>query len=197
MTSRHLVRWLAGLLFLVLPGQAAQGQSPSGAVIMKSKNSGLIQWWVVDPASGVAAFYGGDLLAICREEPDAHDLVDVMEVDIQDIRNNMVLSGKDVGASLWDHAPPFRVPGLCRDILARGSPMASGTANVRFTVADLEAMFDPTRENRHRASYGMTAQGLLTTPQGETLRVNAHYRCVAVADQPGARRCTQGVKVGS
>jgi hypothetical protein len=79
-----------------------------------------------------------------------------MEVDIQDIRNNMVLSGKDVGASLWDHAPPFRVPALCRDILARGSPMASGTANVRFTVADLEAMFDPTRENRHRASYGGT-----------------------------------------
>lgn len=194
MTIRF-ARIITGVILLGLPVPGALAQAPTGPVVMKTRNSTLLQWWIVDPQSGVAAFYGGDILAICREEPNAHDLLDLVEVDVGDIRNNMIASGKEIGASLWDHAPPFRVPALCQDILARGTPMASGTADLVFTAADLEAMFDPTRENRHRAAFGMTAQGQMRTPRGEDLRVNAHYRCTAVADQPGAQRCVQGVEV--
>jgi hypothetical protein len=62
------------LLLVGLWSDGAHAQGATGPIMMRSEGSTELQCWIVDPTSGVAAFYGGDIVAICKEEPDAHDL---------------------------------------------------------------------------------------------------------------------------
>jgi hypothetical protein len=189
MRSVVIIRRVAATLLLLFASyEAAAAQAPSGPVVVRSPNSSAFQVWIVDPGTGVAAFYGGDIVAICREEPDAHDLLDMTEVyDPQDLAMVFAAQGKDIGASLWDRAPPFNAR-LCQDILARGAPLATGTADVTSTGRFPQTWADPDV----MGVYGLTAQGTMTTPQGETLRVNGHWRCQGRAPES---RCTQGLVV--
>lgn len=185
MSSSKLFRALTAaiLVFGAWTG-VADAQAPSGPVVMRSENSAVLQWWIVDPESGIAAFYGGDIVAICEAEPDAHDLLDLQEVqNPEDVV--YVAPGEGIGTSLWDRAPVFRVPGLCEDLLTRDGPMATGTADLMFTGRFPETWGDP-------STYGMAARASMLTPEGDTLRVNAHYRCRWDGD---SQRCTQGVVV--
>lgn len=184
----------AGLLLAGAWPDVADAQSRSGPIVMRSANSSVLQWWIVDPGTGVAAFYGGDIVAICKAEPGAHDLLDLQEVDIPNDANrrNSLFRGKRIGASLWDRAPPFNGR-LCADILARGAPMATGTADLTFNGADLASFLDP--DNRNASTYGMNAHGTMRAPDGQTLRVNAHYRCRWDGNDNRTLRCTQGVAV--
>jgi hypothetical protein len=159
----------------------------SRSVIMRSQN--VITWWVVDEVSGQAAFYGGDIIAICRDDPAGYDLLEFQEVQApNEIATNLVAQGRDVGASLWDRAPPFVMPRLCHDILARGAPMATGTADITITGRFPVTWADPDVVS----PFGMTATGTMETREGATMRVNAQYRCVT---RGGDMRCTQNLTV--
>jgi len=187
---KHADRCRRVAIVTLLAGAWAVGltaQAPEGPVVMRSEN--LITWWVVDPTSGVAAFYGGDIIAICQEDPEGYDLLDFQNVSQpNEVARNLVAKGDDVGMSLWDHAPPFVGARLCADILARGTPMATGTADITITGRFPTTWADPDVT----APFGLAARGTLTTPEGETLNVTSHYRCVA---RGGEQRCTQGVVV--
>lgn len=188
---KHIARGRTLVLATLLTGTLAVGlaaQGPEGAVIMRSENH--ITWWVVDPSSGVAAFYGGDIIAICNEDPEGWDLLDFQDVSQpNDVARNLVAKGDDIGTSLWDHAPPFIVPRLCADILARGAPMAIGTSDITITGRFPTTWADPDVT----APFALSARGTLTTPDGETLDVTSRYHCVR--SRSGERRCTQGVVV--
>lgn len=180
---------LAGLFLLAaIPGTAtAQGDGP---VVMRSENSTVLQLWIVDPQSGLAAFYGGDILAICRNEPDGHDLTDLQSVyDPREAAQVFLQKGKNVRASLWESAPPFS-PRLCQDILSRPGPMATGTADIVATGRWPTDWSDP--DPNVQTVYGATANGTMTTSEGEVLRVNSHWRCRGWSTDT---RCTQGVNV--
>jgi hypothetical protein len=183
-------RCAAAVLLLVgLWSDGAHAQGATGPIMMRSEGSTELQWWIVDPTSGVAAFYGGDIVAICKEEPDAHDLVDLQELKAPaGIASNLLAQGKDIGASLWERAPTFSVPQLCRDILSQDTPLATGTAALTFTGRFPKIWNDP----EVLSPYGMAAQGDMLTPDGESIGVNAHYRCVKNRERT---RCTQGVTV--
>lgn len=176
---------------LLLSAMAQGTAVAQGPVVMRSENSSALQLWIVDPESGLAAFFGGDLLAICRGEPDAHDLTDLQQVyDPQEAAVAFVEQGQDIGASLWDHAPPFAVPALCQDILSRPGPMATGMADITATGRWPADWSNP--DPKVQTVYGATARGTMRTPDGETLRVNGHWRCQG----GGANtRCTQGLQV--
>lgn len=190
MRSVTLIRpAVTGLLLVAVAHGTAAAQNGTGPLVMRSENSSALQVWIVDPESGLAAFYGGDLLAICRDEPGGHDLVDIQEVyDPQEMAKVFVEQGKDVGASLWDHAPPFVVPRLCQDILSRPGPMATGTANLTTSGRFPLSWTDPVGVT----VYGMTARGTMSTPDGESLRVNGHWRC---RGQGTDTHCTRGLVV--
>lgn len=178
----------ACLLLLAMAHAPATAQDASEPVVVRSEDSSLFQVWVVDPESGLAAFFGGDIVAICRNEPDAHDLLDITEVyEPQELASVFAARGTDIGASLWDHAPPFN-PRLCQDILAREGPIATGTASMASTGRFPRTWADPSV----KTVYGITAQGTMQTTEGETLRVNAHWRCQG---QSTDTRCSQGVVV--
>lgn len=182
----------AVFLFTLIGGSAGtlEAQDPSGSVVMRSEN--IITWWVVDPSSGVAAFYGGDIIQICSDDPEGHDLLDFQEVhQPNEVAFALVAKGDDIGSSLWDHPPPFIMPRLCHDILSRDGPMATGTADITVSgrfITDWDALDAPGAVS----TFGMTARGTMQTPDGATLRVDSRYRC---AQGGGERRCTQGVDV--
>lgn len=182
---------VAALFLWAMTQGTAVAQVGSGPVVMRSENSSALQLWIVDPESGLAAFYGGDILAICRNEPDAHDLTDLQQVyDPQGMAVVFVEQGKDIGASLWEHAPPFVVPGLCQDILSRPGPIATGTADIVATGRWPADWSNP--DPKVQTVYGATARGTMRTPDGETLRVNGHWRCQGGG---ATTRCTQGLAV--
>jgi hypothetical protein len=195
MSYRRSVVGVGVLLLGTATGRGgAQTPSRSGPIVMRSAESSLLQWWTVDPQSGLAAFYGGDIVAICKNEPGAHDLLDLSTVDIpqRDTRSNTVAKGDDVGASLWEHAPPFNAH-LCADILSRPGPIATGTAQVTATASDLESYLSADVKNR--TTYGVMGRGTMNAPDGTVYRVTSHYRCT-FGGQTGARdRCVQGVEV--
>lgn len=175
------------LLVGVSAGSPLHGQASPESVLMLSEDT--ITWWVVDSSSGLAMFYGGDIVKICSDDPEGYDLLAFQEVrQPNDVATNLVAKGEDIGASLWDHAPPFVMPRLCTDILSRSGPMATGTADLTLIGRFPTTWSDPDVV----APYGLTASGTMTTPDGETLRVNARYRCVA---RGAEQRCTQGVTV--
>lgn len=175
------------MLVGVWAGSPLHAQDSPESVVMRSQNT--ITWWVVDSSSGLAMFYGGDIVKICSEEPEGYDLLEFHEVQQpNDVATNLVAKGDGIGASLWDHAPPFVMPRLCTDILSRNGPMATGTADLTFIGRFPATWSDPDVV----APYGLTASGTMTTPVGETLRVNARYRCVATGAK---QRCTQGLTV--
>lgn len=179
---------VALLLMLVVASTDSLGaQESPRSVIMHSKN--VITWWVVDEATGQAAFYGGDIVAICSDDAAGYDLLDFQEVQApNEIATNLVAKGSDVGASLWDRAPPFVMPRLCHDILARGAPLATGTADITITGRFPVTWADPDVVS----PFGMTASGTMMTPDGATVRVHAQYRCVT---RGGEMRCTQNLSV--
>lgn len=183
---RLLILSLFLLSAIANPGPL-EAQASARSVVMRSE--GIVTWWVVDPGTGQAAFYGGDIVAICRDDPDGYDLVDFHEMEAPGaVATTMVGRGSDVGASLWDHAPPFVMPRLCTDILSRGAPLAVGTANITMTGRFPVAWGDPDVVS----PFGLTANGTMRTPGGETLRVHSQYRCVA---RSADMRCTQNVTV--
>lgn len=194
MSPQSIRGFVVALLFTGAWPAIVASQTASGPVVMRSQGSTVLQWWVVDPTSGVAAFYGGDIIAICNAAPGGHDLLDLQQVDIPDdaARENWLAKGDDIDASLWDHAPPFNA-GLCADILAREGPMATGTARLTFTGNDISSFLDP--DNRNTSTYGMNAHGTMRAPDGRTLRVNANYRCKWDGNDNRTVRCTQGVVV--
>lgn len=175
------------LMLVVAATDSLRAQESPRSVIMKSQN--VITWWVVDEATGQAAFYGGDIVAICNDDPAGYDLLDFQEVQApNEIATNLVAKGRDVGASLWDRAPPFVMPRLCHDILARGAPLAIGTADITITGRFPVTWADPDVVS----PFGMTASGTMTTPDGAAVLVNAQYRCVT---RGGEMRCTQNLSV--
>lgn len=183
-------RCAAAVLLLVgLWSDGAHAQGVTGPIVMRSEGSTELQWWIVDPTSGVAAFYGGDIVAICKEEPDAYDLLDLHELKAPaGIASNLLAQGEGIGASLWGRAPTFSYPLLCRDILSQDAPMATGTAAVTFN-----GRFPETWNDSDVVSpYGMAAQGDMLTPDGQSIGVNAHYRCVKSRERT---RCTQGITI--
>lgn len=183
---RHAGPFFATILLLVGWTSPLEAQNAEGPIIMRSQ--GTIQWWAVDPRTGQAAFYGGDIVAICNEEPGGHDLVDLQVVHPPaDLAQSVTARGEDVGASLWDHAPPFN-PNLCADILSREGPLAVGTADLTWSGRIAVDWGNPDVTT----PYGMAAHGTMRTPEGETLRVNSHFRCVYTG---GNTKCTQGVQV--
>jgi hypothetical protein len=107
--------------------------------------------------------------------------------DPQEVATMFEARGREIGASLWSHAPPFNAR-LCQDILSRKVPIATGTATMAATGRFPQTWGDPDV----MTVYGVTAQGTMRTPQGETLRVNSHWRCQG--DGPETR-CAQGVVV--
>lgn len=180
----------SAIFLLVLAGGSAgslEAQGSQGSIVMRSQN--VITWWVVDPSSGVAAFHGGDIIAICSGDPSGYDLLDFREVQApNDVATNLVARGRSIGASLWDPAPPFVMPRLCHDILARGAPIAIGTADITITGRFPVTWADPDVVS----PFGMTARATMQTPDGRSLQVNSHYRCVT---KPPEMECTQGVTV--
>jgi hypothetical protein len=184
---------LAPAIMLALFGVAASSvpasviaQAAPGSVVMRSQN--VITWWVVDPSTGLTAFYGGDIIAICNDNPDGYDLLDFQEAHApNDIATNLVAKGKGIGASLWDHAPPFRMPALCQDILSRGAPKATGTADLTITGRFPVTWADPTVVS----PFGMTARATMHTPDGQVIRVSSQYRCVS---RGADMQCTQSVQ---
>ncbi len=182
-----ILRAVVPSMLVAAASGSLQAQEPPRSVIMRSQN--VITWWVVDPASGRAAFYGGDIVAICRDDPDGYDLLDFQEAQApNDLATNLVAKGSGIGASLWESPPPFVMPRLCHDILARGEPMARGTADITITGRFPVTWADP----RVVSPFGMTASGTMLTPTGETLHVQSHYRCVWRDD---AMRCTENVTI--
>lgn len=179
----------AVFLFTLIGGSAGtlEAQDPSGSVVMRSEN--IITWWVVDPSSGVAASYCGDIIQICSDDPEGHDLLDFQVVDQpNEVAFALVAQGDDIGSSLWDHQPPFIMPRLCHDILSRDGPMATGTADLTVSGRFIEDWDAPGAVH----PFGMTARGTMQTPDGATLHVDSRYRCV---QKDGEMRCTQGVHV--
>jgi hypothetical protein len=186
-TATRMLRLVIMLMLVVAGTDSLRAQEQPRSVIMRSQN--VITWWVVDEATGQAAFYGGDIVAICSDDPAGYDLLEFQEVQApNEIATNLVAKGRDVGASLWDRPPPFVMPRLCHDILARGAPMATGTADITITGRFPVTWADPDVVS----PFGMTASGSMKTPEGATLRVNAQYRCVT---RGGEMRCTQNLSV--
>jgi hypothetical protein len=178
---------------LLLAG-AVQGTAKAqvnGPVVIRSEDSTVLQLWIVDPETGVAAFYGGDIIAICQNDPDGHNLTDLQTVyGPQELAEVFVQKGRNVGASLWDPAPPFVVPRLCQNILSRPGPVATGTADIVATGRWPTDWSDP--DPKVQTVYGATARGTMRTPAGETLRVESHWRCRGWSTDT---RCTEDVVV--
>lgn len=185
---RYAMRVLSVVMLLMLMAtDSLRAQESPRSVIMRSQN--VITWWVVDEASGQAAFFGGDIVAICGDDPAGYSLLEFQEVQApNEIATNLVAKGRDVGASLWDRAPPFVMPRLCQDILARDGPLATGTADITITGRFPVTWADPDVVS----PFGMTAAGTMQKTDGSTLRVNAQYRCVT---RGGDMRCTQNLSV--
>lgn len=173
MTVRTITLAAALLLATVAAGPL-EAQSSSGAVIMRS--AGHITWWVVDSDSGTAAFFGGDIAAICSGDPSGYDLLDFREVtDPREVARTMQARG-EVGVSVWDSPPPFVMPRLCNDILSRDGPSAVGTAGVSISGRFPVTWADPDVTS----PFGLSASGMVETTAGESLRLQAGYRCVTV-----------------
>lgn len=187
----HFARLAAiGVVLAFAVPEPSQAQS-SGAVIMRSE--GHITWWVVDEASGQAAFFGGDIVAICNDSQDldGYDLLDFRTVtDPRNVAMVMQGSGDEVGTSLWASAPPFVGGRLCRDILSREGPVATGTSQIQVSGRFPVTWADPDVRN----PFGMTAMGTLHTPGGSTLYLNAHYRCASTGEE-SEMSCTYGLDV--
>lgn len=188
MKHRHGVRdILLSTLILAAAAGPLAAQPSSGSVIMRSQNT--VTWWVVDEESGRAAFFGGDIVAICQQDPEGYDLLDFQEVEQpNDVATNLVARGDGIGTSLWAKAPTFAGAALCRDVLAAGEPLATGSSDL-----NIMARFPTTwAEADITMPYGMTARGTVWTPEGEEMSVNARFRCVS---RSGETKCTQGLTV--
>lgn len=189
MKSRPLFGSLLG--GLLLAGMAhGMAIAQSHPIVMRSENSTALQLWMVDSETGRAAFYGGDIVAICRNDPDGHDLTDIQQVyDSQGLAQVFLQKGKNVRSSLWDPAPPFS-PSLCREILSRPGPIATGTATIVGTGRWPVDWSNP--DPKVQTVYGATASGSMQTDDGKTLRVQSHWRCRGWSTET---QCTQDVVV--
>jgi len=161
------------------PAVAAADEAPdsSGPIVLRGAYQGLA-WWIVDPGTGMAAFYGGDIQTICENDPNMFGAVE----GFSDVRYQVVEGpndrwtdlerGDDVGASLWDGPPPFRLPQLCANILSR-SPVAVGTARVKLNVVNLGS--DPAAHGRSVITF--TGKGSFEKPDGESVSVQSSSTC--------------------
>lgn len=175
------------LSILVLCAAAAPLAAQQSSVVLRSQTT--IMWWVVDAETGRAAFFGGDIVALCDQDPEGYDLLEFQEVEQpNDVATQLVAHGDGIGTTLWEKAPTFSWPtALCRDVRA-AEPLAVGESDLTFSGRFPTKWADP----EVTAPYGLTAQGTLRTPEGEELRLNARYRCVF---RGGETRCTQGLTV--
>ena len=165
----------------VPPTQAADSPDATGPVVMLGEYQGLA-WWIVDPDSHVTAFYGGDIQAICRDDPMMFSAVKdfsyvkyvYLKAPTEKRRFNDLERGSDVAASLWDGPPPFVLPQLCADILAR-SPIATGTAHVHLSAVNVGNA--PVPDARGRSVLTFSGQGTMNKPDGTTIRVQSSSGC--------------------
>lgn len=184
-TGRAVLLGIAGLIavpLLAAPQDSSdEGPDTSGPVVMRGEYQGL-SWWVVDPDSHVTAFYGGDIQSICRSDPNIFGAVEgfsYVRYQIVDSESDKHLlsdleRGKDVGASLWDGPPPFRVPQLCADILSR-DPIAVGTAHIKLNVINVRS--SPGETAKGRSVITFSGQGSMQKQSGESVKVKSTSNC--------------------
>lgn len=178
--STALVVTATTLALLTAPQPIRADPPDTGPVVMRGEYEGLA-WWFVDPDTGLTTFYGGDIQTICENDPNmfgSEEGWSVVQYLIKEGRSDTVWNdlerGKDVEASLWDSPPPFRLPQLCADILSR-EPIAEGSARVKVNLINVH--FAPDPDAKGRSHINSSAEGMMTKPTGETIRVHSRSKC--------------------
>lgn len=168
---------------------ASQHGPPPSSGPNVSRYEGSFTLFFVDPETGVSAYFGGDLVALCSGDPEGFAPVAIQEVNVPEDANRFMqlVKARDVPASLWDPAPAN-----CAEVLA-GSPVATGYGDFVSNDNDVLIFLNP--ESKNANAFGGNARAVMETPGGETLRVNAHWRCRWDGNDPATITCTEKVNV--
>ncbi|MCU0235041.1 MAG: hypothetical protein MUE90_13550 [Thermoanaerobaculales bacterium] len=160
------------IAFVAAPLLAQGPPVSSGPNVVRDEVYGW--WWnFADEKRGYFAIIGADAVAICsggfvgsfwdlqQNFPPADDgLIHV------------VLKGDDVLASVW---PASILEGDACGYILSFPPIAQGTLDAIYNDNDLEGFYYD--HNRHN-SYRLSAHGVLSAPDGESMTFSGGFHCV-------------------
>ena len=114
--------------------------------------------WFIDVERNLGVIIGDDIVEFCSSGIPDFEIVSIMDVNLPNDQAAVIdiMWGQHMTASVW----PFTTFNC--DLFLNTPPLATGYVNFRYTDNDLYAWMheDPKRMN----SYGITANGLVKTP---------------------------------
>jgi hypothetical protein len=160
-----------GCLFVTAPLLAQGPPEASGPYVVRDEVSGY-WWYFTDFKRGYVVFLGVDIVSWCAEMP-VYSTWSLQE-NYPPAEEGLVVQhfkGDDVITSVW----PITIwDGDPCEYVFNNPPIADGTADVIANDNDLYAgSYD---HNRHN-SYGISAHGVLTAPDGERMIFNGMFHC--------------------
>jgi hypothetical protein len=188
-------------VFASAPLFAQEPPPAAGPFVVRGEFDGAGEdWWYgyVDWKRGLVAFHGVDIVSWCEGMPTGYS-VWYFQDNLPPAEEGLVrelLKGDDVVTSVWPTSILGQPGGFCTGVLDMGMPLAEGTVDIVSTDNDYFSwLYDHDRAN----AYGISAHGLVYTPEQERLIFNGGYRCVWLtgndpAEDPGAH-CTNKIVV--
>lgn len=183
--KRMLSVLLVVMLVLVFAAQATVG------VASPPSESGIVSRYEDAGFALIPDFAAGLLAVIGPESPEALctgelGLGDMQWLDIPAGEDVIKILLKDFGGAAF--VVPLAPPAvLCAD---PPEPIASGTVNLKIVDNDFHATSSDTNRKN---SYGYSATGRMTGPDGERFRFSGHVRRLFEADNPPSTIVTSKV----
>jgi hypothetical protein len=187
--KKKLLLIIIVLMAALIPAVPALADPPANSGLKVVRYQDIVYLHTVDYKNGRSAIVGADIVEYCHTY-SGFDLVDIQEIDVPEDANRIVqiAHGEDVTTSVW----PFT--DFDCGLFTTKEPVASGTADFVSTDNDLYVYKNP--DNINWNAYGFTAHGLLVTPDGSNMRLNAVLKCTwNGVDYSDSARCASSINL--
>ena len=141
-----------------------------------------------DPAKGLTAIHGGDVVEFCLTGGTDFPLVDIQFVLSPREQNRVheLVKGHDLETTVWPTGS------FDCDVFTTATPLATGTVDLTNTDNDLIA---DQHENTNHNAYGFVAQGTLTRSNGAKAHFNGVSKCVWDGDNFDTIKCNDRINL--